>query len=148
MPLSEYKELHGGGFHVGKSGRTPGWETLAGRQSAPQEMSYRTGHTGTWEDRQQDLGEYVQRKQDEYRYEQEDTSLHGMLSHAMRPGGEGFTGHVHLSTQFGTSGKPQVAGAHHRIASMADIDPERLLPVVHHKSMTAARGGFAEHKYT
>lgn len=44
---------------------------------------------------------------------------------------EGVRKPVTLGTQFGDSGKPQVVGGHHRIATMADIAPDELMPVLH-----------------
>lgn len=145
MPADEYAEVHMGGMM--HDNRTPGWETLMGRSSAPQ-ASYHTGRTESYDQAQYDQADYVQRKQDEHHWNSND-SLYDRLSHAMRPGGEGFTGHINLGTQFGDSGKPQVLGAHHRIAAMNDIDSERLLPVIHSQTIMDARNmGSVGWKYT
>lgn len=145
MPYSEYAEHHGGGM---AEERTPGWNSLVNRSSAPKMPDWDKAGTGTWEEAEQNQASYVQRKQEEHHEGREFGSLHETLSEAMQPGGVGFTGHVHLGSQFGESGKRQIVGAHHRIAAMEDIDPERMLPVVHHKSIYEARGGFAGLPYT
>jgi hypothetical protein len=47
---------------------------------------------------------------------------------------------VQLSTnQLGSQGKQQVVGGHHRIAAAHDVDPDMLIPVLHHTSITAAK---------
>jgi hypothetical protein len=141
LTLADYHETHSGGFY-GKN-RTPGWNTIMERSSAPS-AEYKTGHTDTFDDRQLDQADYVQRHQEAHwmaRDENENDSLHGMLSRAMEPGGEGFTGHVRLGQQFGPSGKRMIAGAHHRIAIMNDIQPDRLLPVLHTQSVAEAKKG-------
>jgi len=40
---------------------------------------------------------------------------------------------VHLGTAHGREGKPQIMGGHHRIASSMDLNPHRLMPVLHHQ---------------
>ena len=46
---------------------------------------------------------------------------------------EGVQKPVSLGTNIGSQGKPQVVGGHHRIATMADLDPDELMPVIHIK---------------
>jgi hypothetical protein len=133
LTYDEYNEVHGGGG-TGSSKRPPDIEQLWDRSSAPQRGS--TGHTDThdWQ-----MHSYLERKMDAH-MQRMNSSLHEDISHAMRPGGEGFKGVLHLATgQFGLSGKPEVAGGHHRIAIMHDIQPDRLLPVVHHEKFKDAR---------
>ena len=47
---------------------------------------------------------------------------------------------VHLGTQMGKSGKPQVVGGHHRIAVMKEVAPDELMPVLHHENFQQAWG--------
>ena len=42
---------------------------------------------------------------------------------------------VHLGTQFGSQGKPQIVGGHHRIAAALETRPDDLIPVVHHEDI-------------
>lgn len=142
LPYHEYREVHGGG---GDTGATPDIEELWGRSSAPQHQG--TGHTDThdWE-----MHGYLENKLSEH-HEAMQSSLYENVSEAMKPGGEGFTGLVHLATgQFGSAGKPQIAGAHHRLAILGEVAPDRLLPVVHHEKMGEARHGVSAQywKYT
>lgn len=146
MSYSDYADVHSGG--LGEQA-TPGYDTLAGRETAPR-LGTKESHAGTatWDEHQYHQARYVERKQDEHREKKDWGSLHTTLVDAMAPGGEGFTGFVHLGSQFGESGKPQVVGAHHRIAAMDDIDSNRLLPVLHHKNIFQAKQGFAGIPYT
>jgi hypothetical protein len=48
---------------------------------------------------------------------------------------EGVKTPVHLSMQFGRSGKPQIGEGHHRVASTMDINPDRYIPVMHHETL-------------
>lgn len=41
--------------------------------------------------------------------------------------------------QFGSLGKPEIVGGHHRLASQNNIDPDALVPVLHHKTIQDAR---------
>jgi len=141
MPYDEYREAHGGG---GDTMATPSIEEMWDSPSAPQPQ---TGHTDThdWH-----MHEYMENKMSEHHMRRQ-SSLYEDVAHSMRPGGEGFTGIVHLATgQFGSAGKPQIAGAHHRLAILGEVAPDRLLPVIHHEKMGEARHGkSAEYfKYT
>lgn len=150
----DYAEEHGGGGST--SNKTPGYETLEGRASAPPYnprqtfdttrgggVEARTTEGSYWEK----MNAYVERKADEHRMNRDWGSLHDKLSDAMRPGGEGFKGVVHLGTQPGPGGKPEVYGAHHRIAILDDVAPDRLLPVIHHAKFRDARQD-QQYKYT
>lgn len=55
---------------------------------------------------------------------------------------------VHLSEQFGAVGKKAVAGGHHRIAGSALSDPDRLMPVIHHRSPGEAANAKHGYRYT
>lgn len=147
LPIHEYNQTHGGAL---QEERTPGWETLMGRSSAPTPPS---GYEqSAWDAHDAHEAMYVQRKQEEHRAVHGDSyedSLYGRIDDAMKPGGEGFTSLVHLGTQFGMSGKPQIAGGHHRIAAMNEIAPDRLLPVLHQESVLHAKKGMGKsYKYT
>lgn len=147
MSYGEYAEAHGGGMGTAK---TPGYETAMDMTGAPQYQG--TGHTGTHE---YEMDQFHSQKVDEHYEKMNYGSLYEDLKHDMTPkeqggSGAGFTGLVHLSHQFGSAGKPQIAGAHHRLAALGEIAPDRLLPVVHHETMTESRWGpSAKHfKYT
>lgn len=148
MDPDEYVEAHPGGG-IDNENRTPGYNTFAARASAPQPpgaAGYRSNgmqNTSAWDQFDYNQASYVQRKLSEHYESKSWGSLHESLQDAMRPGGEGFTSHVHLGSQFGPSGKRMVAGAHHRIASMDEIDENRLLPVLHHTDTKSARRGFS-----
>lgn len=156
MPKYEYREVHGGGGSSERALATPGYETLMNRSSAQERHPFPSSSagSGTWEQHQMDVDEYIGRRQEEHRWNREaddETSLHGQMTSAMRPGGEGFKGVIHLGTggMQGTSDRPQVYGAHHRIAAMSDIDPDRLMPVLHHRQFSDARAiSSGPYKYT
>jgi hypothetical protein len=143
MDYGEYAEAHGGGMGTAK---TPGYETAAGKTDAPQYEG--SGHTGTYD---YELGEFHSKLVDRH-YEKMSGSLYSDVAHDMTPkekggSGAGFTGLVHLSHQFGSAGKPQIAGAHHRLAILGEVAPDRLLPVIHHETMHEARWGEAAKHY-
>lgn len=140
MDYEEYADVHSGGT---MKHATPGWDTMMGGSSAP---VYQSGHTGTYEFEEQN---HLDNKLNEhYQKAQGRGSLFDDLAHDMRPGGEGFTGLVHLATgQFGSAGKPEIAGAHHRLAALGEIAPDRLLPVIHHNRMVDARHGLSAKTY-
>lgn len=52
----------------------------------------------------------------------------------------GVTQPVHLGSgnSWGDSNKRQVAGGHHRIAVMGHLNPDQLMPVLHHTGFHAA----------
>lgn len=52
---------------------------------------------------------------------------------------EGVKSPVHLGEEQGLLGKPQVVGGHHRIAAQAEIDEDKLMPVLHHRDVSAAK---------
>jgi hypothetical protein len=127
MSANEYGEIHDGqgsdSFDV---------EAALEHPNAPQ---YHTGHTGTHEAREDSffaarVGSFNDRKAEAG---QESSSLYNSVR------GGGVQSPVHLGTQFGSQGKPQVVGGHHRIAAQNDIDQDALMPVLHHESIRAAR---------
>lgn len=46
---------------------------------------------------------------------------------------------VHLGQTKGSQGKPQVVGGHHRMAVMRNLNPDQLMPVLHHQDLKHAR---------
>lgn len=145
LSRGEYEEVHGGGGSSASQG-TPGYETIMDRagRSAPFTPSTDAG-TRTWESHQDRVDEYVGEKVEQHReqrYWRDQGSLYDTMYGAMQPGGEGFKGVIHLGTggPHGSSDKPQVFGGHHRIAAMNDIQPDRLLPVIHNRQFAEARG--------
>ena len=58
---------------------------------------------------------------------------------------EGVTHPVHLSHQFGSQGKKQIGEGHHRIAASEHIDPDRLMPVLHHEDVRAVGDYHIDH---
>lgn len=143
MPHYEYREVHEGFGATAGSKQTPGYETLMEHSSAPSFPRSSAG-TATWESHQERVDEWVGQRQEmhhQQKWESDQWSLHDRLHEAMQPGGVGYTSAIHLGTggPHGTSEKPQVYGAHHRIAAMSDIAPDRLLPVLHHRQFSEAR---------
>lgn len=104
--------------------RGPGMSVLD-RASAPQYSS--SGSSGSHWARAES---YIMRKQDEHFNK-------SSLYDSVREGG--VQAPVHLGSQFGVMGKPQVVGGHHRIAAAADIDPNQPIPVLHHADINDAR---------
>jgi hypothetical protein len=157
MDPDEYKDAHspikGPGYQDSQA--TPSYETLMDRSSAPPagwQLKTETGKpspgTDTRDMADYEQEAYVRDKQDDFRFARNNDSLYDKLRSDMAPGGPGFTGHVHLGSQFGGSNKQMVAGAHHRIAAMDEIDPDRLLPVVHSRTTADAKKGYAGLPYT
>jgi hypothetical protein len=52
---------------------------------------------------------------------------------------KGVLGPIRLGRQLGEEGKPQIVGGHHRLAAATDIDPDRLVPVLHDESIWDAQ---------
>lgn len=52
---------------------------------------------------------------------------------------------VHLAMQTGRNGMPQVGEGHHRVAYESHAHPDRLMPVMHHLSMTQLGSYAADH---
>ena len=113
--------------------RTPGYETLMDRPSAPQPKSTLTT-SNEWS-HQERMDRYVEGKQQEHWTQQAEGE--SLYQHLQRTGGPEAP--VHLSFQVGDEGKPEVVGGHHRIAAMAHMNPDQLIPVVHHASFWAAQ---------
>ena len=74
------------------------------------------------ENRRESTGEVYARKAREFGpYGEASIAQHGVIDP------------VHLGTKYGTEGKPQIVGGHHRIAVSMNVNPHRLIPVVHHE---------------
>jgi hypothetical protein len=137
--------------HPDQERKPPEYEEIVERPSAPQlsYSAYDRAGTDTLEQNYMDLDEYAGKVIDKWRVHMETgPSLHD----TMRT--EGFQNIAHLSTQFGTQGKPMLAGTHHRLAALNDLtgapredfigppSPNRadqLIPVLHHASVNAAQ---------
>ncbi len=52
---------------------------------------------------------------------------------------EGVIHPVRLGRSIGESGKPMVVGGHHRIAAQNELDPDKLMPVMHDINFWSAR---------
>lgn len=73
-------------------------------------------------------------------YEPFDPSEEGGASIRESVLNEGVKAPVSLSTnQFGSQGKPQIVGGHHRLAVMSREKPDSLLPVSHHEDIHSAQ---------
>jgi hypothetical protein len=46
---------------------------------------------------------------------------------------------IHLGRTVGSMGKPEIVGGHHRMAVMRNLNPDQLMPVLHHTDIHAAR---------
>jgi hypothetical protein len=124
LPPGEYAEIHSG------KEATPGYETLAGRDSAPQPRGSGTSAIDSYDMK---LNSYVGRKQEEHYDADYGPSLYEQIE------SEGVKSPVHLSQQFGSLGKPMVVGGHHRLASQGEINEDQPIPVMHHTDFHAAR---------
>jgi hypothetical protein len=139
-----------GDYHAARYGsdypgpEPPGYETLAGRSSAPQNplhnpnmgmSTFRRSSSSIEESHDMKMQSYVDRKYMEHdHYQNYGPSL---VQHIRESGG--VESPVRLGTELGSQGKPQVIGGHHRIAAMSDIDPDQPMPVVHDVNIWHAR---------
>ena len=108
-------------------------EDLLERSSAPRMPSQES--SSAWDSWQMKVDSYVNRKQDQHyqRQAEEPESLHESIAQG------GVQHPVHLGTQFGSQGKPQIVGGHHRIAAALDTRPDDLIPVIHHEDIYDAK---------
>lgn len=51
----------------------------------------------------------------------------------------GVTQPVHLGNEYGSSGRREVVGGHHRVAVMSHLSPDQLMPVLHHEDIWEAQ---------
>jgi hypothetical protein len=71
----------------------------------------------------------------------EETSLYDSIQF------EGVKSPIRLGQTVGSMGKREIVGGHHRLASQTDIDPNRLVPVLHHEDIFEAKSN-PSYKYT
>ena len=109
-----------------------------GRSSAPQP---RGSGTSAWDSHEMHQDSYLRRKEDEHYQAQAKTEIGPppSLYESIQEGGVQHP--VHLGTQFGSQGKPQIVGGHHRIAVALDTRPDDLIPVLHHPDIYDAKAG-------
>jgi hypothetical protein len=131
MTTSEYNDARGLDESTGSKDYFNNTGSLAARASYPKSEDY----TGTnYDDLYDDRDEYKGIKQAEYNFNKENSST---LYDSIREEGVQFP--VHLGSQFGSSGKPEVVGGHHRVAAALDIAPDQPIPVLHHNDLSDAR---------
>lgn len=124
MDPDEYEE------HRQGQARKFDWETALERPSAPQPPSSSAG-SSRWDSYEMHQDSYLGRKQSEF-YERPS------LYESVRD--QGVQMPVHLSTQFGDMGKPEIVGGHHRIAAALSARPDDYIPVLHHRDIHEAQG--------
>lgn len=118
-------------------------------------MPVRAKHEGTWSFEEREHSYYIGKEMEQdaryeaklEAYENPDNSLYNSIKR------EGVKSPISLNdpgnyNRFGESGKPQVAGGHHRLASQFDQDPEKLMPVLHWSGGTAEAKKSEYYKYT
>ena len=142
-------------YHYTRMGQTPeksglDFDSLAGHSSYPRypNTNETTSAVGEWEYRE---ASYLQRKHEEKSNANYEKWNGPSIWDSVRQ--SGVQEPVHLGQQFGSQGKPEVVGGHHRIASAMDTRPNELIPVIHHEDINqaksssgaAAKAGF---KYT
>jgi hypothetical protein len=57
---------------------------------------------------------------------------------------EGVKSPIHLGRTVGSMGKPEIVGGHHRMAVMRNLNPDQLMPVLHHTDIFEARSDSME----
>lgn len=102
--------------------------SLKDRSSYPNTSDY-----DNTDDLYDDRYEYKAQKQYDYEDFKSSESLYDSV------GNSGVQYPVHLGSQFGSQGKREVVGGHHRIAAALDIAPDQPIPVLHHKGLSDAR---------
>jgi hypothetical protein len=114
--------LHRGGRGSSTMGTYQG-EPTGASQGTPSDSAYDRHYAreNSWENRRQ-----------EARYDQGESLYDSIAS-------EGVRGPIRLGQEIGSMGKPQIVGGHHRLAAATNIDPHRLVPVLHDWSIHSAR---------
>lgn len=146
LPPDEYDEAHNG------------YQKNAPEMSDVQfgnSMPVRAKHEGTWTFEERENSYYVGKEMEQdIKYEAKmdaytdpNNSLYNQIAR------EGVKKPISLNDpgnymRFGDSGKPQVAGGHHRLASQFDQDPEKLMPVLHWSGGTNEAKKSEYYKYT
>ena len=144
MSKADYNYAQGGSSYARQQGPQMNTDEIFENPNYP--VQYKGEDTGNYEDRENSfIDARVNSHENKVEaYMQDDRSL------AQSVASEGVQNPVHLGTQFGSSGKPQIVGGHHRIAAASESRPDDLIPVLHHDSIFQARkdassGGY---KYT
>ena len=137
-----YAEMRGESFSGAMRSFNP--ESALGRSSAPGHFGLGGSTNRNWSDTEWDEHEmkvdsYLSRKQDEHYRRQAEAPEPPSLYESIQEGGVQHP--VHLGTQFGSQGKPQIVGGHHRIAAALDTRPDDLIPVLHHEDIYDAKMG-------
>lgn len=123
----QYEDADSDPLHRG--GR--GGSTMGSYQGAPTGASQGTPSDSAWDRHYSREGSWENRRQ-EARYDQGESLYDSIRS-------EGVRGPIRLGQQIGSMGKPQVVGGHHRLAAATDINPNRLVPVLHDWDIHSAR---------
>ena len=135
-----YAEMRGENFSGAMRSFNP--ESALGRSSAPGHFGLGGSTNRNWSDTEWDEHEmrvdsYLSRKQDEHYRRQAEAPEPPSLYESIQEGGVQHP--VHLGTQFGSQGKPQIVGGHHRIAAALETRPDDLIPVLHHEDIYDAK---------
>jgi hypothetical protein len=112
---------------------------LFGGSSAPQPPSGSSG----WTAHEHAAEAHVERKYAEHHEAMEARFSGPSIWQSVRQ--EGVKEPVHLGNVFGSVGKRQIVGGHHRIAAALETRPSDYIPVLHHEDITAAK---ADPRYT
>lgn len=147
MSPEEYGEVHG---MSSAQGRGPmDYDELMEHSSAPVRAETRPELGSTWNAERQESYEGAmesrlgrENAKWEARYGAEAPSLYEHIQ------AHGVENPVHLGTNVGGEGKPEVVGGHHRIAAAASINDQQLIPVLHHEDIRSARSRQSPFKYT
>ena len=138
MAAADYREMHMG---EDATPAGPDYEGMAERLPAPVEPQHRGAGTSTWNDYHDAVasweGHVESGAEREFADKHDDRSLYEKI--ATTEGG--VTHPVHLGTggETGSQDKPMVYGGHHRIAAMAHLNPDQLIPVLHYSNFWDAR---------
>lgn len=146
MSRSEYADMHGnefnqryqspgGGTHGSDSAGRYKYRDTAGNTRADSRGNPQSGrYVGPSGNTNSNSGTYHAHEESWQPFEEKpDYSLAEHIE------AHGVTEPVRLGQQFGSMGKPQIAGGHHRIAVMRQDNPHGLMPVIHDESIQGAR---------
>lgn len=137
--------------HFEYAKNTPEMQDISIGKSAPQRAKHEG--TSTFEEREWDYYEGKEASQDRRygealeAYEDPDNSLFNRIAR------EGVKNPISLNdpdnyNRFGESGKPMVAGGHHRLSAQFEQDPDKLMPVLHWAGGTNEAKSSEQYKYT
>ena len=137
MEPGEYREMHVGESNV----PGPDYEGMAERMPAPVEPQHPGAGTDEWDDYHDAVdswhGHVQSAAEREHEEGQDDRSLFEKL--AQTPGGVTHPVSLGTGAEHGSMDKPMVFGGHHRIAAMAHLNPDQLIPVLHYSNFWDAR---------